>query len=48
MCIRDRDKTRHLPALYQLFDLLEDEGNISAMRRAQDAHEIARLIRKYI
>lgn len=42
------DKTRHLPALYQLFDLLEDEGNISAMRRAQDAHEIARLIRKYI
>ena len=40
-----------LPRMYAvllLFDLLEDEGNISAMRRAQDAHEIARLIRKYI
>lgn len=42
------DKTGHLPALYQLFDLLEDEGNINAMRRAGDVHEIARLIRKYI
>lgn len=42
------DNTRHLPALYQLFDLLEGEGNIAAIRRAQDVQGIVHLIRKYI
>lgn len=42
------DKTGHLTALYQLFDLLEGENNVEMIRRAQDAGEIAALVEKYI
>lgn len=41
------DMTSHLPALYELFDFLEDENSIQFLRRAQNSQQITHLIEKY-